>query len=107
MAIGHSRGNATILVANTTEHLPHTLVRYHTLPYSSANVWEFVTRFTNVVKRIREQRNSEPDNPIQDYLKQEALDKASQQVTELKEDKTRQKQRRQPIIFYPVEPGTE
>jgi hypothetical protein len=111
MAIGHSRGNATILVTNTTTHLPHNLVSYHTLTYasiySSAEIWAFTYRFAHIVRRIREQQNREPDNPIQEYLKEEKLAEAGRQITYLGADKEEMERRRRPIIFHPVEPGAE
>jgi hypothetical protein len=96
MAIGHSRGNATILLTNTAEHLPPNLVKYHTLTYSAAEAWAFVARFVNVVDEIRKQQNTQPDNPIQDYLKENP----SQQIAILKARKQRV---RPPIVIHPVE----
>jgi hypothetical protein len=103
MAVGHSRGNATILVANTTMYLSHTLVRHHTLTYSAADSWMFTLRFMAAVNEIRERQNTEPDNPIQDCLKEEKLAKASRRISELKAEKVQPKQNRQPLIFHPVE----
>jgi hypothetical protein len=92
MAFAHSRGNATILVTNTITHLPHNLIKYHTLTYSLADIWEFIEKFKAAVEGIRQQQNSRPDNPIQDYLR----------TAEIEAAKVSPKQGKRPITFRPV-----
>ena len=69
MALGHALDNATILVTNTITHLPSNLIKYHTLTYSLADIWEFINKFKAAVEGIQQQQNSRPDNPIQDYFR--------------------------------------
>jgi hypothetical protein len=107
MAVGHSRGNATILVADTTMYLSHTLVRHHTLVYSAADSWMFTLRFSAAVNEIRERLNTEPDNPIQDCLKKEKIEKVRQRASGFESGKIRIKQVEQPLIFHPVEKDWE
>src|SRR5579859_3040814 len=68
MAVGHFRGNATILVTNTKVHLPDNFLSYHTLTYSRSEIEVFLDKFRAASDEIRLQRNSQPDNPIQDYF---------------------------------------
>src|SRR5436309_16111224 len=68
IAIGHSRGNMTILVTNNRTHLPPRLVTNHTLIYSSEEIWEFIEQFKLAVAQIlQSQEKEKPDNPIQAY----------------------------------------
>jgi hypothetical protein len=112
MAIGHSRGNATILVTNTTTHLPHNLVKYHTLTYasvySSAEIWSFTYRFVHVVNGIQEQQNRQPDNPIQDYFSRKKLAEVRRRRAEREAEMALQRQGKlRPFKFYPVEEDWE
>ena len=67
IALGHALGNSTILISQTTEHLPHSLIKHHTLTYSPERVFEFIDKFREVVEEILQKRNNRPDNPIQIY----------------------------------------
>lgn len=104
LAIGHSRGNSTILVTNTIAHLPHNLVKYHTLTYSLDEIWVFITRFASAVEEIRQRRNEDnPDNPVQYYLHMEDLTKARQRIAEMEADKAQHKQGKSSITFRKVD----
>ena len=107
MAVGHFRGNATILVTNTKVHLPDNLLTYHTLTYSRSEVGAFMDKFRATADEIRLQRNSHPDNPVQDYFTREDLAEERRQIAEREAEKKRQNQSRQPVIFRPVEPCEE
>lgn len=90
IAIGHSRGNATILVANSLTHLPHNLIKHHTLAYSLPKIWYFINSFKTAIEGIQLQ-SDETDNPIQEYHKnleaQEALARARQEIAQLQKEK--------------------
>src|SRR5262249_8059546 len=97
IAIGHSRGNATILVTSAKKHLPHELITYHTLVYSDSvrDFQRFTDQFNVAVEEIRQRKNErKPDNPIHSYLQREALAKAHQRIAEMEQevlDKARQR----------------
>lgn len=104
MAVGHSRGNVTILVANTTTHLAHSLITdHHTLTYATDNL-EFVRKFRDAVEEIRQQQNIQPDNPLQVYLNQEELARTRRRVAELEAEKEQQRQGKSSIVFTRVNP---
>jgi hypothetical protein len=104
MALGHSRGNITILVTNTIAHLPYNLIKYHTLIYSSTDIWKFINKFKAAIEEIRQgQHEDSPDNPIQNYLHQDALARARRQIAELQAEKAQQKQGKPSITFRKVD----
>lgn len=84
IAVGHSRGNATILVANTLTHLPYDLIA-NTLVYSSKTIKPFISKFKAVVDEIQQQPGK-PNNSIQVYLNQAAKDKELARVRTEKEE---------------------
>jgi hypothetical protein len=70
IALSHSLGNRTILVAHSTAHLPAHLQKHHTLTYSSENPVDFYDRFERVARGILAGEDNRPDNPIQEYRKE-------------------------------------
>lgn len=70
IALRHTLGNQTILVSQTTDHLPHSLRKHHTLSYQPDESWQFYQQFMEVVQAIRSGEDQRPDNPIQEYLQE-------------------------------------
>lgn len=109
MAFGHSCGNTTILATNTTAHLSHNLITYHTLTYSVKEFRRFIDKFKAAVEGIRQRQNSRPDNPIQVYREQEDHAKTRQRMAEMEAEKAQQKQGKSSsrITFRRVDEETE
>ncbi len=98
VALSHSRGNQTILVAENVSHLPRSFVREHTIDYKKVDfdaIEQFKDKFQEVVTEIINENNDKPDNPIQEYLRDiQEKDKARRiaqlesEVERLKRDAT-------------------
>lgn len=108
LAIAHTLGNKTILVAPTTTHLPHSLLREHTLTYSGDNLRGFIRRFKEIVVEIQNKQNFRPDNPYQEFLREKLVKEeqararmAEEELRKLREEVAKQKPPSQ-IKFTPV-----
>ena len=73
LAFRHAMGNRTLLVCKAKTHLPATLQMHHTLVYGGQNTLQFVQRFKQTVENILGGRDSNPDNPIQQFLREKGL----------------------------------
>jgi hypothetical protein len=90
LGLRHAKGNDTILVSRTDQHLPHSLqLRPHTLCYNPTvprSVMEFIQTFKTVVQRIQARAEERPDNPIQEYkeelARREELERAKAEKAE-------------------------
>jgi hypothetical protein len=73
LGLRHARGNRTILVGRTLNHLPPNLQQGpHSLSYETRNT--FNRALKDVVTQILALGDEQPDNPIQEYEKQRALE---------------------------------
>jgi hypothetical protein len=119
IALGHSIGNRTILVAesgNAKLYLPISFIKYHTILYTSETECpKFIDRFKAAVDEIRQERNSRPDNPVQDYLIQKTLEETRKEILSMKAEiealKAHQRnsnmhdQQSSPIVFRKLNPA--
>jgi hypothetical protein len=72
LALRHTLGNQTILVAAAFDRFPAILQRDHALTYVENEPAVFYEQFESTIRAIEAQTSGDTDNPIQDYLRRKA-----------------------------------